>query len=114
MVLIFRQLIAINFQKNQNFVQVGFVSLLMNIFIFFNCLVITTASRSIASTFNQIRTVPNNNYVQPSSYSNDYSSSSALTRSSSSYGNSNNDLGQSRVNSGSYGGGGDLGAGSNR
>jgi len=86
----------------------------MNICIAFNCLAITTTSRSFGGSIGQIRTLPNNNYGQQSSYSNDYSGTSALTRSSSTYGGSSDDVVQSRVNTGGYGGAGGLDSGSDR
>ncbi len=115
--LIFHKLIVINFQKNQNFVQVSGVEWKKYIGQIFQCLGITSLSRSLPPA-------PINNYGPQGSYSNDYSGSSSLTRTTSSYGgdlgqtrgtgggygNAGVDLGQTRVISGGYGNaGGDLG-----
>jgi hypothetical protein len=62
----------------------------------------------------QIRTAPSNNYGSQSSFSNDFSGNSALTRSSSTYGGSSNDLLKSQINTGGFGGAGGLAAGSDR
>jgi len=86
----------------------------MNSCIVFNYLAITSTTRSFGGSIGQIRTVPQNNYGQQSGYSNDYSGTSALTRSSSTYGGSGDDSVQSRVNTGGYGGAGGLDSGSDR
>jgi hypothetical protein len=114
-VLIFQQLIVINFRKNQNFVRVSVDEWMIYIRKIFQCLAITTVSRPFVPPMVPTRTLPSNNYDQQGSYSNDYSGSSSLTRSSSSsYGGASNDLVQTPVNGGGYGGAGNFGTGYNR
>ncbi len=111
-VLIFQPLIATNFRKIQNFVQVNVVESIIYICKIFQCLGITTISRSFVPPVGPIRTLPS--FDQQGSYSNDYSGGSVSNRASSSYGGASNDLIQPPATGGAYGGAGDLSAGSNR
>jgi len=86
----------------------------MNIFIFFYCLAITERTILTDGALVSDRSASSNSYGSQSSYSNDNPSTSVLTRSSSTYGSSNNDLLQPKVNAGASFGGSDLGGGSVR